>query len=127
MNLKLNKEHNFENIAKKYAEQNNLTVILKYYCYRPGEEYIVESAKFIEYDNFDKFCNTVIYACYDHMDDSYEIPDYLSNDEIKIMIDGYKAVIVSNIPIDKINIAEKDEIICEKIKNELDKKSNKIK
>jgi hypothetical protein len=127
MNFKLNKEHNFENVAKQYAKQNNLIVILKYYSWRPGEKYIVESAKFIEYDNFDKFCNTVISACYDHMDDCYEIPDYLTNDEMKITIDSYKAVIVSNIPIDKINIAEHDEIICEKIKNELDKKLNKIK
>lgn len=122
MDFKLNKEYNLENIAKQYAKQNNLIVILKYYCFRHGEEHIVESAKFIEYDDFDKFCRIIINTCYNYMEDSYEIPDYLTNEQIYICIDYHKAVMIHNIPIDKINIAEYDEIICEKIKNELDKK-----
>jgi hypothetical protein len=124
MEFKLNKNYTLKNIAITHAKQNNLSVMLTYYAYRPGEDMIVEHVNFFVYDNLENLCHKIIYECLDVLRNEdwkdYEIPDYLTNDEIKITLGPYKALCIHNIPVDKINIANYDEKICETIKENLD-------
>lgn len=130
MEFKLNKNYRLEDIAIKYAKQNNISTMITYYVHRCGEDMIVEKASFFLYENLEKLCYEIIQECNSilHCETfkTFEIPDYLTNDQIKIEL-GLKALYVCNIPTDKININENDEKICSVIKECLELCDNEVK
>lgn len=118
MELKLNQNYTLKDIAINYAKQNNLCTMMTYYVHQSGWDQIVEHVSFFVYENLEELCYKIIKECIvilrNEWSRNFEMPDYLTNDEIFIQI-GSKTLVICNIQKDKINIRENDDKIREAI------------